>query len=280
MTPAEQRAQLDLVRRLNERHQEARPGDPQLEARIQSFELAYRMQSEAADAFDVNREPLQVRERYGPGVHGRQLLITRRLHRARRPVRAGLERGRPAVGQPRRHCEASTGSWPASGTSPIAAFLDDLKARGLFDETLVMWGGEFGRTPVAELPALSGRDHNHYGFSMWLAGGGVKGGHVHRGDRRVRLRGRRGQGPRPRPARHDPAPARLRPREADVPLRRPRLPADRRARPGRQGNARLTTRTRWRRECAGAPRGSPGSDRPMWTSRRRLRRSQAPASTG
>ncbi|MFL5246165.1 MAG: DUF1501 domain-containing protein [Gemmataceae bacterium] len=175
---ADQRRQLDFVRRLNERHLEERQRDAQLEARIQTFELAYRMQTEATDAFDVNKEPPAVRDRYGKSVHARQLLITRRLlERGVRFVQVwsggdqpwdnhdGLEKQHRALAQ----------SWD----QPIAAFLSDLKARGLFDDTLVMWGGEFGRTPVAELPQLSGRDHNQYGFSMWLAGGGVRGGHVH-----------------------------------------------------------------------------------------------------
>jgi hypothetical protein len=177
-TPAEQRRQLNLVQRLNERHRALRGEDAQLEARIQTLELAYRMQHEAQEAFDLRREPLQVRERYGTGVHGRQLLITRRL----------LERGVRFVqvwsggGQPWDNhdgLQAQHRSLAAAWDGPVAAFLDDLKLRGLFDSTVVMWGGEFGRTPVAELPQLSGRDHNHYGFSMWLAGGGVKGGHVH-----------------------------------------------------------------------------------------------------
>jgi hypothetical protein len=177
-TPAEQRRQLDLVRRLNEAHLERRQHDAQLEARIQSFELAYRMQSEAADAFDITREPRPIRELYGPGTQARQLLITRRL----------LERGVRFIqvwsggGQPWDNhdgLEAQHRALARDWDQPIAAFLKDLKQRGMLDSTLVIWGGEFGRTPVAELPALSGRDHNHYGFSMWLAGGGVKGGHVH-----------------------------------------------------------------------------------------------------
>lgn len=176
--PADQRRQLDLVRRLNERHLEQRQRDAALEARIQSFELAYRMQSEATDAFDVNKEPPHVRDWYGPGVPARQLLITRRL----------LERGVRCIqiwsgaGQPwdnhdnlEKHHRKLAQEWDR----PLAAFLQDLKQRGLLNSTLVMWGGEFGRTPVAELPGLSGRDHNHYGFSMWLAGGGVRGGYVH-----------------------------------------------------------------------------------------------------
>ena len=173
--PDEQRKMLDLVRGLNERHLAQRQRDPQLESRIQSFELAYRMQAEATDAFDVEREPQPVREAYGAGTHGRQLLIARRL----------LERGVRFVqvwsggGQPwdnHAHIEKEHRALAEGWDGPIAAFLTDLRRRGMLDDTLVIWGGEFGRTPVAELPDLNGRDHNHYGFSMWLAGGGVRGG--------------------------------------------------------------------------------------------------------
>jgi hypothetical protein len=177
-SPGEQRRQLDLLNRLNQRHLEARQRDAQLEARVESFELAYRMQAEATDVFDINKEPPAVRDWYGHGTIARQLLITRRL----------LERGVRFVqlwsgaGQPwdnHSDIEANHKRLAADWDQPIAAFLQDLKQRGLLDSTLVMWGGEFGRTPVAELPTLNGRDHNHYGFSMWLAGGGVKGGTVH-----------------------------------------------------------------------------------------------------
>ena len=178
LTAEQQARQLDVVRRMNSRHQSTRPGDPQLEARIQSFELAYRMQTEAGEVFDISREPETVRTAYGSGPISRQLLMTRRL----------LERGvrfiqlYSGAGQPwDNHSNLAAdhkrlaGEWDVA----IAAFLTDLKQRGLFDSTLVFWGGEFGRTPVAELPELSGRDHNHYGFSMWLAGGGARGGYVH-----------------------------------------------------------------------------------------------------
>ncbi len=176
--PAEQRRQLDLVRRLNERHRELRGPDTQLEARIQSFELAYRMQAEAADAFDIGREPLAVRRMYGQGVHARQLLITRRLlERGVRFIQVWSGAGQPWDNHD--NIAAQHRKLAADWDQPIAAFLTDLKQRGLLGSTLVIWGGEFGRTPVAELPALSGRDHNHYGFSMWLAGGGVRGGYVH-----------------------------------------------------------------------------------------------------
>ena len=174
-TPEEQRRQLDLVRRLNESHLERRQHDAQLEARIQSFELAYRMQAEASDAFDIQPEPRSIRALYGPGTHARQLLITRRLlERGVRFIQVWSGAGQPWDNHD--NIEVQHRKLAESWDRPIAAFLTDLKQRGLLDETLVIWGGEFGRTPVAELPALSGRDHNHYGFTMWLAGGGVRGG--------------------------------------------------------------------------------------------------------
>lgn len=181
----EQRRQLDLLQGLNARHQAARAADAQIEARIQSFELAYRMQMEAADAFDVLREPEAVRERYGDGVQARQLLIARRL----------LERGVRFVqvwhgaGQPwDNHDDIEVNHRKLAGQCDraIGALLTDLKERGMLQDTLVICSGEFGRTPTVELPTpgsnagrQNGRDHNHHGFTLWLAGGGVKGGYVH-----------------------------------------------------------------------------------------------------
>ena len=177
LAPTEQRRQLDLVRALNEDHAAAR-GHAALDARIATFELAYRMQSEASDAFDIANEPAYVREAYGSGTHGRQLLITRRLlERGVRFVQVWSGAGQPWDNHD--SLEAEHRKLASGWDQPIAAFLADLKQRGLFDDTHVLWGGEFGRTPVAELPALNGRDHNHYGFSVWLAGGGVKGGTVY-----------------------------------------------------------------------------------------------------
>ncbi|MDB5310344.1 MAG: hypothetical protein JWO38_4546 [Gemmataceae bacterium] len=178
LSAARQRDQLDLVKTLNDRHLADRQNDPQLEARIGTFELAFRMQLEAAEVFDLSKEKKETRERYGDTVHGRQLLLTRRL----------IERGVRVVqvwsgaGQPWDNHDGLAGAHKtlaAQWDGPIAAFLGDLKRLGLFDSTLVLWGGEFGLTPVAELPALNGRDHNHYGFTCWLAGGGVKGGTVY-----------------------------------------------------------------------------------------------------
>jgi hypothetical protein len=172
-----QREQLDLVAALNAKHMKDRADDPQLEARIRTFELAFRMQSEAAEVFDLSREPKKVREWYGETPIGRQLLLARRLiERGVRVVQLWSGGGQPwdnHDGLATQHALLAK-QWD----QPIAAFLGDLKQRGLFESTLVQWGGEFGRTPVAELPALNGRDHNHYGFTCWLAGGGVRGGTV------------------------------------------------------------------------------------------------------
>ncbi len=182
--PGRQRVQLDLLQQMNERHRAGRTDDPQLEARIQSFELAYRMQTEATDALDINREPASVREMYGDTVYGRQLLIARRLlERGVRFLQVWQRAGQPwdahdALEQNHRDLAAEC-------DQPIGALLRDLKQRGMLDSTLVIWGGEFGRTPTVEIPTPgvsktpNGRDHNHYGFSMWLAGGGVKGGYIH-----------------------------------------------------------------------------------------------------
>jgi hypothetical protein len=179
---ADQRKQLDLLLQLNEKHKAARPNDPQLDSRIQSFELAYRMQKEAADAFDVTKEPKEVLDAYGPGTQARQILIARRLiERGVRFVQVWHGEGQPWDN----HDDLADGHRKLAGECDMAigALISDLKRLGLFEETLIIWGGEFGRTPVVELPTpgsnagkLNGRDHNHHGFSMWLAGGGVKGG--------------------------------------------------------------------------------------------------------
>jgi hypothetical protein len=172
-----QRDQFDLVEALNAQHLKERANDPQLEARIRTFELAFRMQTEAADVFNLSKETKQTRELYGDTVHGRQLLLTRRLiERGVRVVQLWSGAGQPWDNHD--GLEKNHRSLAAQWDRPIAAFLTDLKRLGLLDETLVLWGGEFGRTPVAEYPALNGRDHNHYGFTCWLAGGGVKGGTV------------------------------------------------------------------------------------------------------
>ena len=181
-TKADQRKQLDLLAKLNGMHQTERPNDPQLEARIQSFELASRMQTEASDAFDVTKEPKHVLEAYGPGEQARSLLLARRL--VERGVRfVQVSHGPVQPWDSHDDLEKEHKRLAGQVDRPIAALIADLKRLGLFDSTLILWGGEFGRTPVVELPTpgsnagkINGRDHNHWGFSVWLAGGGVKGG--------------------------------------------------------------------------------------------------------
>ncbi|MCI0427918.1 MAG: DUF1501 domain-containing protein [Nitrospiraceae bacterium] len=179
----DQRRQLELLRELNEAHRQERDRNSQIEARIQSFELASRMQLEATEAVDIHREPESIRNMYGEGAEARTVLLARRLvERGVRFVQAwigndwdhhqNLEEGHRGLA---RKCDQA-----------IGALLKDLKQRGMLDDTLVIWGGEFGRTPTVELPMGlpnnlkgNGRDHNHHGFTMWLCGGGVKGGYVH-----------------------------------------------------------------------------------------------------
>jgi hypothetical protein len=172
--------QLELMRRLNEAHLRER-SDPRLEARIQSFELAFRMQTEAAEVFDLSKEPSYIRELYGAGVHGRQTLIARRLlERGVRMVQLWHGAGQPWDNHD--SIEANHRKLAAQIDQPIAALLHDLKQRGMLEDTLVIWGGEFGRTPTVEMSggkSKLGRDHNHYGFSVWMAGGGIKGGTVY-----------------------------------------------------------------------------------------------------
>ena len=173
----EQRRELDLVQQLNATFSQNLQQDPQLDARIQSFEMAYRMQIEATDAFDLSKEPQTVRDLYGDTPQGRQLLIARRL----------VERGV-------RFIQVWAGGWdhhediedrlPASAAEidkPAAALLTDLKQHGLLDSTLVIWGGEFGRTVTKDRNGNDnpGRDHNNKAGIAWLAGGGVKGGTVY-----------------------------------------------------------------------------------------------------
>ena len=185
VTTKEQRAQLDLLKRLNVEHENRRQKDAQLEARVESFELAYRMQMDAADAFDIGREPQHIRDLYGPGVQGRQMLIARRLiERGVRFVQVWHGAGQPWDSHD--DIEKNHRRLAEECDQAIGALLKDLKQRGMLEDTLVIWGGEFGRTPTVELPTpgsnqgrINGRDHNNHGFTMWLAGGGVKGGYVH-----------------------------------------------------------------------------------------------------
>ena len=181
----EQRSQLDLLQKLNERHAKARQQDAQLESRIQSFELAYRMQMDATDAFDISKEPQHIRDMYGEGTQARQILIARRLvERGVRFVQIWHGAGQPWDNHD--DIEVNHRRLAKESDQAIGALLKDLKQRGMLEDTLIIWGGEFGRTPTVELPTpgsnagkINGRDHNHYGFTTWMAGGGVKGGYVH-----------------------------------------------------------------------------------------------------
>lgn len=187
MSSARQRLQLDFVQDLNRRHRRDAEDDSNLEARIQSLELAFRMQASAPGVQDTSEETEATQRLYGIDEKstrdfGHQCLLARRfIERGVRMVQVTHQNG--------------SGHWDQHGNllqrhpqnalevdRPIAGLLKDLKQRGLLDDTLVLWGGEFGRTPTAEekdKPANNGRDHNPSGFTMWMAGGGVRGGHVH-----------------------------------------------------------------------------------------------------
>ncbi len=173
-----QRDKLDLLTELNRRHAAPRTDNTELEARIRSYELAYRMQAEAPGVVDLARETAATKQLYGldekeTAVFGRNCLLARRL------VESGvrfvqLYSGAGSGWDSHTELEANHSRLCRSVDKPIAALLTDLKARGLLDETLVIWGGEFGRTPMTE--QKGGRDHNPTGFTMWMAGGGVRGG--------------------------------------------------------------------------------------------------------
>jgi hypothetical protein len=184
VTPEQQKARLDLLSRWNKRHQSEHPGEAALSARIASYELAYRMQSHAAEAVDLDAETAEIRGLYGldnkvTAHFGRNCLMARRLiERGVRFVQiysGGNEgpRAWDAHDDVKKNHELHCGETDL----PIAGLIQDLKRRGLFDETLIIWGGEFGRTPFAE--DGKGRDHHARAFTMWLAGGGVKGGVTH-----------------------------------------------------------------------------------------------------
>ncbi len=176
MAGADQREMFEFVQSLNRQHLHSRPRDTNLEARIASYELAFRMQSAAPEAVDINREPKRTQEMYGNNTFGRHCLIARRL----------VERG---VRMVQIYDGGGSNEWDTHGNNykrhvglirrvdqGCAALLNDLKQRGMLADTLVIWSGEFGRTPTTE--GNNGRDHSPYGFSIWLAGGGVRGGQV------------------------------------------------------------------------------------------------------
>lgn len=178
-----QRSQLDMLRKLNERHLAARPGGSELAARITSYELAYRMQSAAPEAVDLTQETEQTLHQYGVGSEptdefGRNCLVARRLvERGVRFVQLYSGGGHlEETWDAHESIEKNHGRHGAEVDQPIAALLSDLEQRGMLEETLIVWGGEFGRMPFSEGQNAPGRNHNPYGFSMWMAGGGVRGG--------------------------------------------------------------------------------------------------------
>ncbi len=183
LTPEQQQRQFELLRRFNDRHARQRPGEAELEARIESFQMAFRMQTEATEAFDVSREPEHILRLYGDGAQNRQLLIARRLvERGVRFVQTWHGAGQPWDSHS--NIKASHRKVANECDQGLAALISDLKQRGLLEQTLILCSGEFGRTPSVEMGqngsgASQGRDHNHWGFSLWMAGGGIKGGTVY-----------------------------------------------------------------------------------------------------
>lgn len=179
----DQAKQFELLQQFNSQHLADRPGEAAIESRMQSFELAFRMQTEASDAFDISKEPEHILKLYGDGPQNRQLLMARRL----------VERGVRYV----QTWHGELQPWDSHSNikdehrkvanecdSGLAALIIDLKQRGLLDETLILCTGEFGRTPSVEMGqdgtgASQGRDHNHWGFSLWMAGGGIKKGAIY-----------------------------------------------------------------------------------------------------
>jgi hypothetical protein len=183
MTRERQRRWLDYLNRMNERHRETNPFDSELSARVASYELAYRMQVHATEAIDLDKESEATRRLYGIGepetdYFGRQALMAARLvERGVRFVQLYSGGGNFETSWDAHFdLKGNHGQHAGETDKPIAALLDDLHRRGLLDSTLVIWHGEFGRMPISQ--RMDGRDHNPYGFTIWLAGGGVKGGTI------------------------------------------------------------------------------------------------------
>ncbi|MBK5293700.1 MAG: DUF1501 domain-containing protein, partial [Acidobacteriia bacterium] len=178
VSQARQRGKLDYLRELNERFSQDKQEDSELDARVQSFELAYKMQAEAPEAVDLTRESEATRKLYGidqeeTAPFGTNCLLARRL--VERGVRfVELYCGSGSGWDAHANIEANHSKWCRASDKPVAGLLADLKSRGMLEDTLVVWGGEFGRTPFNEKG--NGRDHNPWGFTIFMAGGGVKGG--------------------------------------------------------------------------------------------------------
>ena len=247
ITRTTRRQMLDAAARLNTMQHDAY-GDPEIETRIAQYEMAYRMQSSVPDLTDLSKEPDSVFEMYGPesrkpGTYAANCLLARRL--AERNVRfiQLYHRGWDQHGNLPRDIALQ-----CRGTDqPTAALVTDLKQRGLLDDTLVIWGGEFGRTVFSQGKLTDvnyGRDHHPRNFCMWVAGGGTKRGCGDRRNRRLQLQRRLGSRLRLRSPGDDPAPDGNRSHEADLPLPGPRFPTDRRARRGSEADPRLSVAAR------------------------------------
>ncbi len=183
MSESQQRRQLDLLKQLNHKHLETRPYEEDLEARIESFELAYRMQSAAPDALNVQQEPKHIQRLYGldddrcKHIAAQCITARRMVERGVRYVQiysGGMENQRSWDGH--NDIKGNHSQFAGETDKPVAALLTDLAQRGLLEETLIIWGGEFGRLPVAQKASKPGRDHNPHAFTTWFAGGGIKGG--------------------------------------------------------------------------------------------------------
>ena len=183
MNPDQQRRQLDLLRHLNQKHLDVNPYEEELAARIESFELAYRMQSAAPEALAVDQEPEHVKKLYGldddkcKHIASQCLTARRMVERGVRFVQiysGGMENQRSWDGH--NDIKGNHSQFAAETDKPVAGLITDLAQRGLLNETLIVWGGEFGRLPVAQKGSKPGRDHNPHAFTNWMVGGGIKGG--------------------------------------------------------------------------------------------------------
>ena len=183
MNPDQQRRQLDLLQHLNQKHLDANPYEEELAARIESFELAYRMQSAAPEALAVDQEPEHIQKLYGldddkcKHIASQCLTARRMIERGVRFVQiysGGMENQRSWDGH--NDIKGNHSQFAAETDKPVAGLIADLAQRGLLNETLIVWGGEFGRLPIAQKGSKPGRDHNPHAYTTWMVGGGIKGG--------------------------------------------------------------------------------------------------------
>ena len=231
-------AQLDDLAKLNQQQLDAM-GDPEIATRIAQYELAYRMQTAVPELTDLSKEPPDVIEMLRPrgAASAARTPPTACSPAASASAACASCSSSTPAGTSTTTCPTASAASARTPIKPSAALVKDLKSRGLLDETLVIWAGEFGRTTYGQGKFTNdtyGRDHHPRCFTIWMAGGGIKGGITLRRDRRLLLQRRQGPRPRARPERDDPALHGHRPHEADLPLPGPALPPDRRARRSRQ----------------------------------------------